>query len=218
MSDLKKFKLLIGLTGSVACIKLPELIEKFKTTLPNIDICLISTKCALHFVNIHELNQITQLNDRLNYINTSSSSSSNVNSSVLFTFNDEDEWLSWSKRNDPVLHIELRKWADLYLIAPLDANSLAKIANGLCDNLVTCVARAWDFKKPIIVCPAMNTFMYEHVITGQQITTLTSWGYHIIEPIEKLLACKDFGKGAMADVNTIVNKTIETLLLTIIRK
>lgn len=49
------------------------------------------------------------------------------------------------------MHIELRRWADALLIAPLSANTLAKIAGGLCDNLLTCVIRAWDFEKPLLV-------------------------------------------------------------------
>ncbi len=52
---------------------------------------------------------------------------------------------------DPVLHIELRRWADVLLVAPLSANTLAKMANGLADNLLTCVVRAWDFSKPLLV-------------------------------------------------------------------
>lgn len=61
-------------------------------------------------------------------------------------FVDEDEQKRWNHRGDPVLHIELRKWADALLIAPLSANTLAKISNGLCDNLVTLAARCWDMK------------------------------------------------------------------------
>lgn len=57
---------------------------------------------------------------------------------------DEDEKRLWSKRGDPVLHIELRKWADVMLVAPLSANTLAKIANGFCDNLLTLVCRCWN--------------------------------------------------------------------------
>ena len=53
--------------------------------------------------------------------------------------------------------LQLRKWADVLLIAPLSANTLAKLSHGLADSLLTCVARAWDFKKPMIVAPAMNT-------------------------------------------------------------
>lgn len=52
---------------------------------------------------------------------------------------------------DPVIHIELRRWADALVIAPLSANTLAKMAGGLCDNLLTCVVRAWDFDRPVLV-------------------------------------------------------------------
>jgi phosphopantothenoylcysteine decarboxylase len=83
-------------------------------------------------------------------------------------YEDAMEWETWKGRSDPVLHIELRKWADCFLIAPLSANTLAKLANGLCDNLITLVCRCWNMKKndkgtlmtPILVCPAMNTMMW----------------------------------------------------------
>ncbi len=76
---------------------------------------------------------------------------------------DEDE-SEWKEIGDPVLHIETRKWAEMFLIAPLGANSLAKMASGQCDNLLTNIFRAWNFKRnPVIVAPAMNTEMY-HVI------------------------------------------------------
>ncbi|KAM3146011.1 hypothetical protein pb186bvf_001989 [Paramecium bursaria] len=79
---------------------------------------------------------------------------------------DQDEWNQWKQKGDPVLHIDLRKWADMMIICPLSANTLAKIANGICDNLLTCVIRAWEFQdkqitKPIYVAPAMNTQMQE---------------------------------------------------------
>ena len=54
---------------------------------------------------------------------------------------DEDEWRDWRAVGDPVLHIELRRWADALVLAPLSANTLAKLAHGLCDNLLTCVVR-----------------------------------------------------------------------------
>jgi phosphopantothenoylcysteine decarboxylase len=104
---------------------------------------------------------------------------------------DMDEQAQWMQRGDPVLHIELRKWAQIYLIAPLSANSLAKLANGLCDNLVSLVARCWDMKlredgkliKPILVCPAMNTLMWEHPATSEHLTKLHKWGYTIVDPV-----------------------------------
>ncbi|CAB4317634.1 unnamed protein product [Prunus armeniaca] len=60
---------------------------------------------------------------------------------------------------DSVLHIELRCWADIMVIASLSANTLSKIAKGLCDNLLTCVVHAWDYSKPFFVAPAMNTLL-----------------------------------------------------------
>ena len=63
----------------------------------------------------------------------------------------EDDWRDWHRVGDEVLHIELRRWADVIVVAPLSANSLAKLAGGLCDNLLTCVLRAWDFSRPALV-------------------------------------------------------------------
>ena len=60
-----------------------------------------------------------------------------------------------------MLHIEFRKWADLLVVAPLDANTLAKFALGLSDNFLSCVFRAWDFARPVILAPAMNTLMWQ---------------------------------------------------------
>ena len=121
-------------------------------------------------------------------------------------YRDADEWSAWQGRGDPVLHIELRKWADLLVIAPLSANSLAKLANGMCDNLLTCVARAWDFtKRAPIVAPAMNTMMWSHPVTDPQLKIIQSWGYTVIPPISKTLMCKDTGIGAMAEPQTIVD-------------
>ncbi|XP_025066344.1 phosphopantothenoylcysteine decarboxylase isoform X4 [Alligator sinensis] len=112
----------------------------------------------------------------------------------------------WKDRSDPVLHIDLRRWADLMLVAPLDANTLAKIANGICDNLLTCVIRAWDMTKPFLFCPAMNTAMWEHPITAEQIERLKGFGYTEIPCVVKRLVCGDEGRGAMAEVWTIVEK------------
>ena len=87
---------------------------------------------------------------------------------------DEDEYIAWTDRGDPVLHIELKELAAGLLVAPLSANTMAKFANGLCDNLLTSVFRAWPYEdcagkfhiqKPVFVAPAMNTNMYQHPIT-----------------------------------------------------
>ncbi|XP_045483182.1 phosphopantothenoylcysteine decarboxylase [Harmonia axyridis] len=173
--------ILIGCTGSVATIKLPLLIQAILEKNRDVKVNVVLTKSGEHFVRSAPL---TFENVRV--------------------FTDDDEWASWDKRGDPVLHIELVKWADIFIVAPLSANSLAKLANGLCDNLLTCIARAWDTSKPLIFCPAMNTKMYEHVLTKEHIDKLLSWGYQCIPVIEKTLMCGDTGLGAMAEVDTIV--------------
>jgi phosphopantothenoylcysteine decarboxylase len=112
---------------------------------------------------------------------------------------------SWNTLGDPVLHIELRKWADAFLIVPLDANTLAKAAVGLCDNLVSSVIRAWDSKdKPLLVAPAMNTVMWEHSLTQEQLNILRNRDVVVIPTVSKRLACGDIGYGAMATPETIV--------------
>lgn len=70
--------------------------------------------------------------------------------------------------------------------------------------MLTCVARAWDPKKALIFCPAMNTKMWKHPITELQIEILESWGYKQVPCIEKTLICGDTGVGAMAEISTIV--------------
>ncbi len=147
---------------------------------------------------------------------------------------DADEWPRRSyadvyQREDPVLHIELRRWADLLLVAPLDANTHAKLANGLADNCLACVWRAWDLARPVLLAPAMNTLMWTHPHTVRHLRRLAElsglatpagettpeavvdWinGQHsplsIIPPISKRLACGDEGAGAMAEAADIVN-------------
>ena len=126
-------------------------------------------------------------------------------------FFDEDEW-SWSGRTDPVLHIELRRVACLLVVAPLSANTMAKFANGLCDNLLTCVFRAWN--KAAVFAPAMNTFMYEHPLTSKQIRVLAEeLGVVVLRTLFKKLMCNEEGLGAMVTVEEIMATLDEKKLL-----
>jgi phosphopantothenoylcysteine decarboxylase len=147
----------------------------------------------------------------------------------------DDEWKEWEQMGDPILHIILRDWADICIIAPLSAHTLAKVSNGLCNDTLSCVVRAWDFGhyrngnltvgKPMLLAPAMNTAMWEHPLTAQQLSLVESFGRHgsssymgrnenlvrTIAPQTKMLACGEMGIGAMADVRCIVN-TVRDLL------
>eukprot|EP00049_Salpingoeca_infusionum_P008826 m.145872 g.145872 ORF g.145872 m.145872 type:complete len:193 (-) comp14144_c0_seq1:370-948(-) len=176
--------ILVGSTGSVASVKVPKLVsdlQKLSTPTTTVQVRVIPTQHSLHFYDPTAL-------------------------SCEGVFRDQDEWDTWQKMGDPVLHIELRKWADVFVIAPLDANTLGKLSHGLCDNLLTCTARAWDFQKPMIVCPAMNTLMWQHPATKQQLDVLKTWGTTVVDPVSKVLACGDQGVGAMAHVDDIVAK------------
>lgn len=183
MDIVKPFNLLIGSTGSVATIKVPLLISKLKKTFKGLSIKLIVTENAKFF-----------LKDKEKELST-----------LCEVYEDSDEWNNWGKVGDPILHIDLMKEADMMIITPLDANTMAKLANGMCDNLLCCLCRAWDFNKPLYVAPAMNTLMWSHPITNAHIKTLTDFGYKTIDPISKKLACGDTGVGAMAEVDEIVN-------------
>ena len=109
-----------------------------------------------------------------------------------------------------VQHISLAKKADLMLIAPATANFLAKAAAGIADDMLTTVLTAF-INKPVIVCPAMNTAMYENPITQRNIQTLKDLGFTFVEPREALLACGDLGKGALANVDDIIEAAMEYL-------
>ncbi|KAG7155252.1 phosphopantothenoylcysteine decarboxylase subunit SIS2-like [Homarus americanus] len=122
-----------------------------------------------------------------------------------------DEWAAWNGRGDPVLHIQLRDWAQVMLISPLDANTMAKIAQGLCDNLLTCIVRAWDAARPLVFCPAMNTHMYKHPLTMRHTSILKELGYIEVCVVSKRLACGDVGPGAMAELDNIVNAVMQEL-------
>ena len=107
-----------------------------------------------------------------------------------------------------MLHIELRRLASLMLIAPLGCNTLSKLSHGMCDNLLTCIVRAWDLrskKYPMIVAPAMNTVMYEQPNTTTQLEFLTdTLGFKVLPTCHRKLICKDEGLGAMLDVKSII--------------
>jgi phosphopantothenoylcysteine decarboxylase len=129
----------------------------------------------------------------------------------LALLSDDAEWRAYARVGaDAVVHIELRAWADALLIAPASANTLAKLAGGLADNLLTCAARAWPFApdgcvaKPVVVAPAMNTDMWLHPVTAEHVAKLKSWGVHVVDPVEKTLACGERGVGGLADVADIV--------------
>lgn len=189
-SKLHDKNVLLGASGSVAAIRIPRLVRILEQHGAHVRV--ISTNSATAFLNTEE----------------------SLREDLVFT--DRDEWSAWKKLSDPVLHIELRKWAHVFIIAPTSANTLSKLANGLCDNLLTCVARAWPLshqseQKPFIIAPAMNTMMWQHPVTAMHLQTVTAFGIKVIQPISKKLACGDTGVGAMEDPCKIVDFVLSLL-------
>lgn len=115
--------------------------------------------------------------------------------------------------DDPkqIQHIDLGKEADLFLVAPASANTIAKLAIGLADNMVTSTALALPQGTKKILAPAMNTKMLEHPATQRNLKLLQDYGYQIIQPRHATLACGDQGSGALASIETILTTIRESL-------
>jgi phosphopantothenoylcysteine decarboxylase len=211
---------LLGATGSVAAVRVPVLYDAL--TADGHAVKVVATDAATYFFDPA----------------TVGSDGTRRNPDVVIL--DADEWPGRAaaarySRGDEVLHIELRKWADLLLVAPLDANTLAKLAVGLCDNCLTCVWRAWDTARPVVLAPAMNTLMWQHPFTRRHLKSLAadagaahipghldeaqliaqindrSKTLRVVPPVSKQLACGDVGVGGLADVSEIVAAVREML-------
>jgi phosphopantothenoylcysteine decarboxylase len=216
-------EILLGVTGSVAAIKTPDLYQSLKRAGHTVKVA--ATHASLYFFDPAALDPLDREHPRRN-------------PEVVVL--DEDEWPGRDEgrcyqREDPVLHIELRRWARLLLVAPLDANTLAKLAAGLADNCLTCVYRAWDLTRPVVLAPAMNTLMWEHPLTARHLRQLaTDQGapppdslqlpaelidwintrcalLQVVLPESRRLACGDVGVGALAGLNRIVTVVNEML-------
>ena len=183
---------LLGVTGSVAAVRTPPLYEALKRAGQRVKV--VATDAALYFFDPAALTPGREGRDP-----------------DVVTL-DEDEWPGQAdgrrwQRGEEVLHIELRRWADLLLIAPLDANTLAKLALGLCDNCLTCVWRAWEPSRPAVLAPAMNTLMWQHPATARHLRQLAEDAgpaLRVVPPASKKLACDDVGVGAMAALDDIL--------------
>jgi|SRR5699024_4572516 len=112
---------------------------------------------------------------------------------------------------DKINHIELAKQADLFVVAPASANIIGKLANGIADDLISTVALALRPEVAKLIAPAMNTNMYLNPIVQRNLASLKEVGFQEIPPRESLLACGDFGSGALATVETILSDISDVL-------
>jgi len=131
-----------------------------------------------------------------------------VSPTVLSTLTGNLPLWEWDYKN-PLAHIELAKWCDVFLIAPATINTISKLANGIADNLLTATWFACD--RPKLVAPAANTVMFTDPIVQENLKKLQRVGIEIIPTDRGLLACGDLGEGKLADIDLIRDYLIKSL-------
>lgn len=174
--NLKDKRILIFISGAIAAYKILYLIRMIKKEGGFVRV--VATKKALSFIGVTTLEALSE--DRV--------------------LSDRSE--CWSSGLN---HIQYAKWAELALFAPLTMNSLAKLSSGIADNVYLSTALALTTKKKL-VAPCANTFMIENPISMANLDKLSSFGFEIISPIEGLLACGDYGSGAMEGEGEILSR------------
>ncbi len=172
---LKGKNILVGITGSIAAFKMPALVRLLKKEGANVKV--VMTPCSTDFVTPLTLSTVSQ------------------QPVLLEPYNKTDG--SWHS------HVDWGRWADLFLIAPASANTLAKMAGGIADNLLTtCYLAA---KCPVFFAPAMDLDMFYHPTTAKNIKTLISYGNRLIEPQTGELASGLTGAGRMEEPDIILS-------------
>ena len=172
-------KVLIGITGGIACYKIPELIRLFIKNKNEVKV--IVTTHALQFITKLTLQTVSQ----------------NIIYSEMFTTNTEIT----------TEHISLTQWCDVFIIAPATANIIGKLSNGIADDMLSTTLLAC--KKPIFICPAMNENMYTHFSVQKNITYLKQNNIQFIGPITGMLACNTEGIGKMEEPLEIYNSIVD---------
>lgn len=175
MENLQGKCVLLGITGGIAAYKMANVASGLRKAGATVHV--IMTENATKFITPLTFETLTN------------------NRCVADTFARDFQY--------DVKHISLAKAADLILIAPATANVIAKLANGLADDMLTTTVLAARCKK--LVAPAMNTAMLENPITQDNLAKLKKYGFGIIEPAVGMLACKDVGSGKLPEPETLLD-------------
>ena len=171
-------RITLAITGSIAAYKTVDLVSSLKKQGHSVTVLM--TQSATEFIQPLTLQVLSQNTVHLD--------------AMLEPFPDQ------------VNHIKIGKETDLFIVVPATANTIAKLAHGFADNMVTATALALPHFVSKLLAPAMNTKMYDHPATQANLKTLEDYGYTIISPKDSLLACGDTGRGALADLETILQK------------
>ena len=178
---LKGKTVILGVTGSIAAYKIANLASMLVKLHCNVHV--IMTKNATNF--IHPITFETLTNNRC----------------LVDTFDRNFHY--------NVEHVALSKQADVVLIAPATANVIAKLANGLADDMLTTTTLACTCKK--IISPAMNTQMYQNQITQDNLLKLKDYGFEVIDPATGMLACRDVGEGKLPDPEILLDYILKEI-------
>ncbi|MDR1784643.1 MAG: phosphopantothenoylcysteine decarboxylase [Endomicrobium sp.] len=172
---LKNKNIILGVCGGIAAYKSYDIIRRLVNLKANVE-CIL-TKSAHQFVTPLTLQTLSK------------------NSIHNCMFEHIDKW--------EINHISLAQKADLIIVIPATADIIARFASGRANDLLTCTVLA--SKAIIIVCPAMNTNMFNHKATQNNIKTLESYGYKFVMPESGELACGNYGNGKLASVEAIIS-------------
>lgn len=179
-------QVVLGVTGSIAAYKAVELSHLLSKADCVVDV--VMTQDAQQFITPLPFKTLTRR-------------------PVITDLYAEDE--GWKPS-----HIRLADEADLLVVAPATANNIAKLAHGLADDALTCIALALNPAAPLLVAPAMNGKMWQHPATQTNVETLQSRGVHFIGPEEGMLSCGYEGIGRLWNVEGIAQKALELLSAT----
>jgi len=169
-------KIVLGITGSIAAYKSATLVRLLIKS--GAEVQVLMTPCAKEFITPLTMSTLS-------------------NKPVLSEFFNERTG-NWNS------HVDLGLWADLFVIAPASANTMGKMATGICDNLL--LTTYLSMRCPVMIAPAMDMDMFEHPATRKNISILQSYGNIIVEPTLGELASGLSGKGRMEEPEIIINK------------
>lgn len=176
-------RIILGVTGGIAAYKAVFLLREFQKA--GAEVRVIMTPSATRFVG------------------SDTFASLSGHDVAIEIFPEETEATEWTR------HINWGEWGDLFVIAPCTGNTLAKIANGISDNMLTATVLA--ARSPILICPTMDGEMYESPSVSQNLETIKEFGYHVLEPESGFLASGLDGKGRLPEMESILETASEII-------
>jgi phosphopantothenoylcysteine decarboxylase/phosphopantothenate--cysteine ligase len=181
LSKLTDRKVLLGVSGGIAAYKILSLTSMLRQSEAEVEVIL--TRSAMKLVT--------------------------PTSFQAFTGRSVKTKMFLAQEDVTANHIHLAQWADLYVIAPATANTLAALAHGFANNLLTCTALA--VTCPILIVPAMNSNMWNNLLVQDNVRRLKEFGFHFVGPTEGHLACGTSGAGRMVEPEDIYAAIVDFL-------